>query len=240
MRTESQMDDHRARMFNRFVAKCKKCKGGESVNCVCRTKMDFAIAAYEACIPQDFWHIAPPDVTHNRSVFDSSVLPYVAKLKLARRRGYGQIFYGDNGAGKTFFISYVLTQVIKKGGTAYFTTMPDLDHNMKRGFKDKDLENRLEFLLTSDFVAIDELGKERAKADPTFSDGQVERLLKRRLDDAQPMLLGTNMEPGDLAAAYGPTVESMLAGKFQQIIMEPGDFRANLRDRMVKEMGYEE
>jgi hypothetical protein len=70
-------------------------------------------------------------------------------------------------------------------------------------------------------------------------DSQIERIIKGRLDDNQPMLLATNMDLETLEKAYGPTVSSILLGKFQAVMMEPGDYRAKLRDRMLKEMGYE-
>lgn len=238
MRTEEEVADFKSRAFQQYVLKCKACKG-KDVDCECRKKFSVSVAAYEGCIPQDFWWTMDDDVTNNRAVFDQTIVPYVAKIKTALRNGYGLLFLGDNGVGKTYFISYILMEAIRKGRTVYFTTMPDLDYNIKRGFKNGVVEERLRYMLTSDFMAIDELGKERAKADNTFMDAQVERIMKRRLDDSYPMLLATNMDADSLDKAYGPTVASMLTGKFQAVMMEPGDFRSSLQKRMVKEMGYD-
>lgn len=238
MRTEEEVADFKSRAFQQYVMKCKTCDGKE-VDCECRRKLAIASAAYEGCVPQDFWWTRDGDVTNNRAVFDYTVVPYVRKIKTALRNGYGLVFLGDNGVGKTYFISYILMKAIKKGRTVYFTTMPDLDYNIKRGFKNSKIEERLRWMLTSDFLAIDELGKERAKKDSTYMDAQVERILKRRLDDSYPMLLATNMDANSLDKAYGATVASMLTGKFQMVTMEPGDFRGNLRKRMVEEMGYD-
>jgi DNA replication protein DnaC len=237
MRTIQEVKAFYAAAFHKYVDRCEKCEGID-MDCECRRKTNFMTACYESCIPKDFWYIKPESVNHNRTAFDGSVLPYVKSMNKALRRGYGLLFLGDNGAGKTYFISFILTEAIKRGRTAYFTTMPDLDWYIKRSFNDNAVATRLEEMLTSDFVAIDELGKERAKNSNVFMDAQVERMMKRRIDDCQPMLLSCNMEFGELNTAYGPTVSSMLNGKFQQVHMEPGDYREILHKEMTKEMGY--
>jgi DNA replication protein DnaC len=239
MRTHDEVEEFKAKAFQRYVLRCKKC-GGKDAACECRKKFNIVVAAYEGCIPQDFWWTTEDDVTNNVVVFEQTVKPYIRNMNKALRRGYGLVFLGDNGVGKTYFISYILMSAIRKGKSVYFTTMPDLDFNIKRGFKDGIFEERLQWMLTSDFLAIDELGKERAKKDNQYMDAQVERIMKRRLDDNYPMLLATNMDDDSLDVAYGPTVASMLSGKFQMVTMEPGDFRASLREKMVKDMGYED
>lgn len=239
MRTEEEVSDFRARAFQRIVTRCEACNGGDDLDCECRKKHDRIVAAFEACIPQDFWWIKESDVTNNLTVFNEVVKPYVDKLNKALRRGYGLLFLGDNGVGKTYFISYILMAAIRKGRSTYYTTMPDLDYNIKRGFKNAEIEERLHWMLTSDLLAVDEVGKERAKSSNAYMDAQVERLLKRRIDDSKSILLATNMDMDSLDKAYGPTVASMLAGKFQSLTMEPGDFRSMVRERMIEEMGYE-
>ena len=100
MRTEDEVADFKTRAFRQYVLKCKTCKG-QDVNCDCREKHSIAVAAYEACVPQDFWWAKDDDVTNNRLVFDRTVVPYVKKIKTALRNGYGLLFLGDNGVGKT-------------------------------------------------------------------------------------------------------------------------------------------
>ena len=131
-------------IFQKYVGSCEKCDGGLlSRDCDCRKKVEFMTNCYEACIPKDFWYIEAEKVSHNLTAFNGSVLPYVAKLKKALVRGYGLVFLGDNGGGKTYFISYILTEAIKKGRTAYFTTMPDLDYAIKQSFNDPKSSRRL-------------------------------------------------------------------------------------------------
>lgn len=239
MRTESEVTEYAQRAEVSMVYSCPKCAGKDPV-CECRRRYMSSVAAYEACVPRDFWDIKVKDVTHNVEVFKGVVLKYVKRLDRALSKGYGLAFLGDNGVGKTYFMSYVLMAAIRAGRTAYYTTMPQLDHDMKRGFNDPAIEKRLNWLLTSDFLALDEMGKEhrRSRSEATYTDTQVERILKQRCDDSQPAMLATNMDHESLVTSYGPTVGSIIGGKYQAVVMEPGDYRNKMAKRMTKDMGY--
>lgn len=197
----------------------------------------YRASCYEACVPRTFWNVATGDVTYNESVFRAIVVRYRRKLKRALRGGYSLLFVGDNGVGKTMFISYVLTQAIKRGFTAYYTTLTQLDADIKRGFRDRDADLRLQTMLDSDFVAIDEVGKERYKPD-SFTTSQFESYLKRRYDDAEPVLLGSNTAHDDLCKMYGATIESMIEGRYQVVSLEPGDCRRAHKSQMKRAMRF--
>jgi DNA replication protein DnaC len=137
------------------------------------------------------------------------------------------------------FISYVLMEAIRRGRTAYYTTLPGLDYDLKRGFSHDELKERLDLMLTSDFLALDEVGKEYLKGEGGgWIKTQMERILKQRFDDSMPVLLATNMDFDGLSKSYGPTMTSIFNGKYQQVAMMPGDFRSNLHTRMEIDMGY--
>ena len=178
------------------------------------------------------------DVTHNREIFDDVVEPYRQNWRAALRRGYSLLFMGDNGTGKTMFISYLLTQAIKRGQTSYNTTSAQLDRDIKRGFGNNEAEARLDYMLDSDFVCIDEIGKEYYKQE-SYLNSQLEMLLKRRYDDAEPMILATNIDIEELCKMYGSSVESMFEGKYQTVSLEPGDFRKSMKAKMKKDMKYD-
>lgn len=236
MRTAGEVQDYTAEAQQKQLD-CRKCSGTDP-DCRCAQRFKERCSAFEAGVPQSFWSTEPDDVTHNKAVFDKVIQKYASKLRNARRKGYGLLLLGDNGVGKTMFISYVLMCAIREGWTAYYTPMPELDYDIKRGFKDHELEERLRWLLTSDFLAVDEMGKERSKQDPTWMDSQVERILKMRFDDNMPTLLATNMEIDEVHTAYGPTVGSIISGHYMPVHLEPGDFRGKLQSKMQEDMGY--
>lgn len=239
MRAEAEIEEYTRVARARFIYECTKCKGKDP-SCKCHYLYETAVAAYEACVPMDFWNIKPKDVKHNVEVFRGLVVKYVKNFRKAFTRGYGVVLCGPNGAGKSYFISYILMQAIRVGRTAYYTTLPDLYYYIKKGFDDKKIEQRLDWMLTSDIVAIDEMGKEQRvrDQDSSYINGEIERILKRRYDDTQPTLLGTNMGYSQLTKFYGETIASMLHGKYKAAQLQPGDYRKQMALRMDKDMGY--
>lgn len=198
-------------------------------------RVGYRAQCFEACIPRTFWNVSSDHVTYNVAVFSSVVVRYRKRLRLALQRGYSLLFVGDNGVGKTMFASYLLTQAIKRGFTAYYTTLTQLDADIKRGFRDREADQRLQAMLESDFVAIDEVGKERFKLD-SFTTSQFESLLKRRYDNGEPVILGSNAAHDDLCKMYGATVESMFDGRYQVVSLEPGDCRRAHKRQMKRAM----
>jgi DNA replication protein DnaC len=167
----------------------------------------------------------------------------VDNLRQALKRGYGLVFLGNNGVGKTYFISYILMEAIRQNYSVYYTTLPQLDYNIKAGFDDYKLQKRLDLMLTSDFLAIDEMCKEKHKTTistnvATFMDTHVERITKQRCDDSMPTLMATNVNFKTLLGTYGESVASIIEGKFRPVTMMPGDYRKKLALKMNKEMGY--
>jgi len=239
MRTEQEVNEFKHVARQRLLHGCKKCFG-EDVDCGCYRKTNIVISAYEAGVPKDFWDIHAADVSHNKKVFKAVIQKYTDNLNKVLKNGYGLVLVGDNGVGKSYFLSYVLMAAIRLGRTAYYTTLPQLIHDIKKGFNDPVYEKRLDWYLTSDFLAIDEMGKEkfRSKEDYTFMDTQVERILKQRFDDAMPTLLATNMNQEDMNRTYGSTIGSIMAGKYKSAVLKSGDFRTKLAQKMDKEMGY--
>lgn len=236
MRTEDQVADYSAEARAEYLDRCETCHGLD-VTHECWGRYNEALRRYEACVPRDFWQFTGDDVILNREQWTELVEPYTRKLAKALKGGYGLMLLGDNGVGKTMFQCLVLLQAIRRGFTCYYTTLLDLDHNIKRGFNKPALQDRMEWYLTSDFVALDELGKEQFKAGDSFARTQVERILKRRFDDSMPTLIATNASLEELEEMYGATLSSVLVGKYTQVQMDPGDYREHLAARMRREMG---
>ncbi len=222
MRTEEEVNLFRASLVERY---------GDDA------RVEFYTNCYEACIPKTFWDVASDSIQYNRQVFEQRVLKYTAKMKKVLRRGYSLLFTGDNGAGKTIFMSFILTQAMRRGRSAYYTTLSQLDSDIKRGFKDTQADRRLQYLLEADFIAIDEIGKEHYKAD-SWLNAQLEQLLKRRYDDGEPVLMATNLSYEAVLVMYGVSIASMLEGRYTKVPLEAGDYRKNSHDRMRADLGF--
>lgn len=236
MRTEDQVLDFKPEARKEHLDSCPEC-GGLDHGHSCWTTYGQALRLYESCVPRDFWKYTNDDVVGNVEQFNALVKPYMAKLGTALKSGYGLIFLGDNGVGKTMFACLTLMRALARGYSGYYTTLLDLDHNIKRGFNDVDMQKRLEWYLTSDFVAFDELGKEQFKAGDSFSRTQVERILKGRFEDSMPTLIATNASLEELEEMYGPTLSSIFQGKYTHIMLDPGDYRETMAAKMRADMG---
>lgn len=238
VKSDAEVQDFATAARTRLIEPCPFCKGVGLSDCACMKRVGLEVAAFEACIPRDFWDSTEKDVVHNRANFTDVVQAYTRKLGTANKHGYGLIFLGDNGVGKTMFMSYVLMAAVRKGLSAYYTSMPQLDYDIKRGFNDPAAHERLRVMFTVDFLAIDELGKERFKTGDNFLRLHLERILKQRFDDNAPTLLATNMEMTELETEYGRTLLSIIIGKYTTVLMEAGDYREHLKERMTKRMGF--
>jgi DNA replication protein DnaC len=239
MRTHEQIVEFKHHAQKTYLHECKKCQGSDP-DCKCYEDYQVAVSQYEACIPKDFWNVDPEGIDHNKKVFVDIIQKYVDGIHHALKKGYGFALLGSNGVGKTYFISYVLSEAIKNGRTAYYTTMPQLAYNIKCGFDDIGMRKRLEWYLTSDFLAIDELGKEKfhKKEQKTFIDTEIERMMKNRCDDALPVILAANMNAEQLFGSYGATIGSIIMGKMKMAAMKDGDYRQKMAKSMNSEMGY--
>lgn len=193
-------------------------------------------ACYEGCIPRQFWSVSSEQVRFNKDVFRGPILNYCKKWRRARRHGYGLILTGSNGGGKTFFSCFVLTQMIKRECSVYYTTSMQLDIDLKRGFRDAIWERRLDSMLESDFLVIDELGKEKGKDDGYFR-ARLELLLKSRCDNGDPTIIVTNLDDEAIVDMYGDSVQSIFNGKYETVMLKHGDYRRALAVRRQKTMG---
>lgn len=199
-------------------------------------QVEYRACLYEGCVPQEFWTATRDDVTHNVEAFKNYVLPYRRRMRLAYKHGYSLLFTGDNGTGKSMFVSYLLCRAVQYGYSVYYTTLKQL-HTDLTNFSDKASINQLNMVLYhSDFLAIDELGKEHTKSNFLLS--EMEDLLKARYSDTLPTLLASNFTFDQLCDTYGPTISSMFEGRYQHIVMEAGDFRRKARANMRNKMGY--
>jgi DNA replication protein DnaC len=198
------------------------------------------IEKFKSCIPFDFWDLREENIDYNLDIYKNFIAPYVKNLNVAFHNGYGLLMGGPNGTGKSYYSSFILLNAIYEGRTAYYTTVLELDNNIKKGFNNYYIKERLDYYLTSDFLCLDEMGKETFKSvyEPTYLKTQMERILKYRFDNNMPTLLATNFSITALNKLYGPTIASIFAGRYQIVLFPPGDLRKLLGNRIQKDMGF--
>ncbi len=246
VKTQAEIDNFDARARTRMLS-CELC-GGASLSCMCRKRFMYEARCFEACIPESFWWADRSDVHYNCEIFDDLIVGYVRNVPEAHRSGAGLFLYGTNGCGKSMFLSYILTRIARSGKfSCYYTTMPQLAKDISSTWNDRTGEaaRRLAYYQSSDFVVIDELGKDsKNKLGDSHARQELERWSKERFDKVQPTLWASNVAPSDLEVdpergGYGETIISVIEGRCNVAGMEPGDFRKDrLRTDIGKRMGW--
>lgn len=194
----------------------------------------FRKRAFDACLPRDFWSLTADDVTHNVASFNEWIVPYCEQIKMARKEGYGIAFFGPNGTGKTTFSSYVMQQALRARYEGFCTTSLRLEHTYRGARGERQTWARLDSLVMSDFLMLDELGKEAMMpSGESWGRAHIERILKDRADEKLPTIVVSNMSREDLERLYGRSVDSLLGGKFLIVTLMPGDFRPEVNKRML-------
>lgn len=213
--------------------------------CVCECKLTWRVEwmAFEAGIPSKFVHWNPDTIDTNVDVFEGAIRPWPTETNLRRvftgsPPGYGLYLYGENGTGKSTFLSWILMELIRKTQfSVYYTTTLRLIADFKRTFGKSDhhamLAKRLAAMLARHVVVIDELGKETYRDGDSFSRLELETAFRDREEKGLPLLLGSNKDLEALglvpsAGGYGPTIKSIITGHMLPVALEPGDRRIQL------------
>ena len=255
MKTQEEINAKKVGLNKRLSASCphqveelsaRNIGNVSDSTCDCRREFRTEIKAFEACIPKKFWNITREDVIHNEEIFDEVIAKYCEpdRLRVAGNEGFGLYLTGENGCGKTMFLSYILMHIIKNTrASAYYTTALQLDHDLKLGFKDVTSQHRLERYMTSHFVVIDEVGKETFRKGDSFNRREFEYWLRAREERSYPTFLASNLELKAIRRSvedggYGETIGSLIEGNMLEVTMEPGDMRKMKGANLRKKMGF--
>lgn len=218
----------------------------EACSCECKLTWRVEWMAFEAGIPSDFVHWDPSTIDTNVDVFEGAIRPWptvenLHSIFVKRKPIRGIYLYGENGTGKSTFLSWILMELIRRTQfTVYYTTTLRLIADYKRTFGRSEqhamLGKRLASMLARHVVVIDELGKETYRDGDSFSRLELETIFRDRTDHPggpRPLLLGSNKDLEALGlvpdrGGYGPTIKSIITGHMLPVAMEPGDRRIQL------------
>jgi DNA replication protein DnaC len=237
MRTEEEIDNFELTLEN----EAQECPNDDCKveKCACKVNIPFVVEMHRACIPNRFRNIQPEDVKANFEVFEN-VRRYTKKNKLAFARGCGLTLAGPNGVGKTMFASYVLSRVVYRGYSAYYTTLPQLCHNIKLGFNDFSYMRRLDEMLRADFLCIDEVGAEQTKdfENHNFMKSELLRIMKERENESSPTIILTNMFISDIYEIYGNSLGDLVKKNGVLFTLEPVDMREEHKKMIEKKFEF--
>lgn len=186
--------------------------------CICQNKFARILSLLEANIPENLWtanykNVVLEDYDVVDCSFDRKVKikyitdKYTKEFEDARKRGYGFVFFGPNGTGKTLFGCRMLIRALRKGYSAHYIFFADLIDMLKE-FDDDFVYSVIDEIYNVDFLFIDELGKEVKTS--SFVLSNFERMLKNRVSRKQPTIFAMNLSIDDMRQKYGGAIMSLV------------------------------
>ena len=108
--------------------------------------------------------------------------------QLGLKDGYGIIYYGHCGTGKSYAAACVVNAVIDKGFTALYTSIPRIINKMQATWEGKD--EYLNELCKVDLLVIDDLTAERQTE---YAKEIVYEVIDGRYNTGKPLIISTNL-----------------------------------------------
>jgi DNA replication protein DnaC len=136
------------------------------------------------------------------------------------------------GRGKTFLSSAIANVAVAARRTVvYFTFSEFLDLIRLHKFDDDaQYQEGTQRLMDADLIVLDDLGAEKVTE---FVGQELFTIINHRMNRQLPMVVSTNLSPGELEDTYGPRIASRLLSGFDACMLRGGDVRKVLRDRRL-------
>jgi len=188
--------------------------------------LKWKIKMIRAGISKEFWDIDFDNFVGNRSKVKIA-RKYCKKLNVAKQQGFGFLFVGDNGVGKTSLVMAILKEALKSGYSAFYITLPKIFKQIYLSWDYPILGLELhKLMLFTDFLAIGELGKDYHRSTSMeFARAEFDCLFRERREECLPTLLDTNLSLDELEDTYGESLMSLFRSRLHFINMKGVDYR---------------
>lgn len=169
-----------------------------------------------ACIPADF-----KDKTFETFQADTPELNqaldlckrFVAGWHKARENGYGLLFFGNPGTGKSHLAISILKELIPLGVTGLYTRVPDLIGYIRAQWRpDSETSSyaAVRQYIDLDLLVLDELG---VQAGSQSEQALLFEVIDARLSENRPTIFLSNLKPKMLAPVIGERIVDRIKGK---------------------------
>ncbi len=135
-------------------------------------------------------------------------------------------FYGKTGLGKTFLSSCIASELMKKGFTVVFFSVPSLFTKLEDEHFGRADTKTMELLLSADLVILDDLGSEFKTQ---FTESKLYEIVNGRLNLEKPLILSTNLSVGELQKMYNERLISRIIMQYAPIKFIGSDIRQIMR-----------
>jgi len=206
--------------------------GNSAVPCQCVKQVSDYTLFKNSNIPSEYYNLEMSDFLlkpENEGVL-SSVNKVVANVRGFHEAGWGLLFYGGPGTGKSMLAIEILKRALREDMSGYYEWFPlIIDALMKKGYSadpKKDFYNGI--FEKKDILVIDELGKE-SQDNYSFNKQDIARILEinilKKRSNNTTILISNISDPENLEKQYGNYVASVMRQKFKMLNLVSTDFR---------------
>ncbi len=168
-----------------------------------------------ACIPVDFreksFDTFVADTTELKQALDLS-RRFVRGWEKAREGGYGLIFYGNPGTGKSHLAIAIMRELLPRI-TALYTRTADLVAYIRAQWRtDAEISSyaAVRRFIDLDLLVLDELG---VQAGSVNEQNLLFEVIDARLSENRPTIFLSNLSPADLSSVIGLRLADRIKGK---------------------------
>jgi DNA replication protein DnaC len=140
--------------------------------------------------------------------------------RFARDAAGWLVLWGHAGNGKTHLLSAIANTLARAERRPIYASADDLIGNLQEGYGAGDFADRLARWREADVLLLDDLGTEGLTDDRA---SLLFRVLNHRYNERAPLVVATNLKPGDLPARLDSRLrDEQLAA---QVTLRTGDYR---------------
>lgn len=244
---ESKFMQEMTKIKARVLKECKICNGegwipvtlpnGKKAGseCECLKKVMRYVSYKLSGIGKEYWDLEKSDWYGDNQALMTTGL-YITQIVKAKEDGYGLIYHGTNGRGKTFLSTLILKEALKKKYSAYIITVSELmktikgtfDRNYERAEENKEMYDKIRDV---DFLVLDNMNSEYCpKNNADFNISEFDVLFRYRARECMPTIITSNYSEEEFKENYGKSIESLLSGKNKYVNVGGEDFRPKTFD----------
>ena len=203
---------------------CSKCKDTGSVNgqwCECFNKLLNAAAAEEFNSHSPLQlntfdsfdlklypdKLDPVLQEKQRDVMENNFNECVSFARSFNGKGYGMLLIGNTGLGKTHLSLAIAKEVIDKGFSVVYGSVPDLIRNLDKEQFNKKEGDTMELVTDCDLLILDDLGAENST---NRSVPQLYEIINARQSRLLPMIVNSNLNMKEIKSRYNDRLWSRL------------------------------
>lgn len=217
------------------ISECPECQGygfvlsdlGVATPCECRKHQLVAERLSEARIPQKFLNKTLENFKGRQRIINEareSAQTYVQGFHL-REEMKGLLIMGTAGSGKSHIAIAILKEIIKKGYTGLYFSVPELLKQMRETYgseSDQSETSILDMVSKADLLVLDDLDLTSA-----WDRDRLYLLINRRYELNKPTIVTTSVELEQLKTQLSPRIVSRLYEMCQHLFDLPSeDYRA--------------